>query len=150
MVGLWLDLMIFKVFSNLSNSTILWFYPTRHSCRSNKDKEQLTLTSLTLILDFADDSRKAQLHHCLAKFWPCSLPTTRSSSRSHLLPTRIIGTWRRDKQEDEVCQQQNTQRRLPQQRCHWNAAMCSHSPSTRPSVHHITTHIASLTYFMHR
>lgn len=33
-----------------------------------KTKEQLIVTSLTLIFDFADDSRKAQLHHCRAKF----------------------------------------------------------------------------------
>lgn len=62
------------------------------TCISHLVKDQPIVTSLTLILDFADDSRKAQLHHCLAKFCPCSLPTTRSSSRSHLLPTRIMGT----------------------------------------------------------
>lgn len=51
------------------------------------------LTSRTLIFDLAEDSKKAQWFHCLARFWPCSFPTTRSSSRSHLFPTRIIGTW---------------------------------------------------------
>ncbi|TNN66355.1 hypothetical protein EYF80_023394 [Liparis tanakae] len=30
----------------------------------------------------------------ISTFWPCSFPTTRSSSKSHLFPTRIIGTWR--------------------------------------------------------
>ena len=50
-------------------------------------------TSLTLILALADDSRKAQLLKERAKFCPCSLPTTRSFSRSHLLPTSIIGTY---------------------------------------------------------
>ncbi|KAF3861135.1 hypothetical protein F7725_001390 [Dissostichus mawsoni] len=49
-------------------------------------------TSLTLIFDLAEVSKKAQLLHCRARFCPCSFPTTRSSSRSHLLPTRIIGT----------------------------------------------------------
>lgn len=52
------------------------------------------LTSRTLIFDLAEDSKKAQWFHCLARFWPCSFPTTRSSSKSHLFPTRIIGTWR--------------------------------------------------------
>lgn len=51
------------------------------------------LTSLTLIFDLAEVSKKAQLFHWRARFWPCSLPTTRSSSRSHLFPTRIMGTW---------------------------------------------------------
>lgn len=51
------------------------------------------LTSRTLIFDLAEDSKKAQWFHCLARFWPCSFPTTRSSSKSHLFPTRIIGTW---------------------------------------------------------
>lgn len=54
------------------------------------------LTSLTLTFAFADVSRKAQLK-VLAKFWPWSLPTTRSSSKSHLLPTKIIGTCRRNR-----------------------------------------------------
>ena len=48
-------------------------------------------TSLTLILDLADVSRKAEFH-VRARPCPWSLPTTRSSSKSHLLPTRIIGT----------------------------------------------------------
>ena len=56
------------------------------------------LTSRTLIFDLAEDSKKAQWFHCLARFWPCSFPTTRSSSRSHLFPTRIIGTWGGGKQ----------------------------------------------------
>ena len=51
-----------------------------------------TLTSLTLIFALADDSRKAQLLNDRARLLPWSLPTTRSSSRSHLLPTKIIGT----------------------------------------------------------
>lgn len=54
------------------------------------------LTSRTLIFDLAEDSKKAQWFHCLARFWPCSFPTTRSSSKSHLFPTRIIGTWWRN------------------------------------------------------
>lgn len=53
----------------------------------------LDLTSLTLIFDLADVSKKAQLFHWRARFCPCSLPTTRSSSRSHLFPTKIMGTW---------------------------------------------------------
>lgn len=50
-----------------------------------------TLTSLTLILALADVSIKAQLNW-LAKPFPKSFPTTRSSSKSHLLPTSTIGT----------------------------------------------------------
>ena len=50
------------------------------------------LTSLTPILAFADVSMKEQLLNCLARLSPWSLPTTRSSSRSHLLPTSTIGT----------------------------------------------------------
>lgn len=64
--------------------------------------QRLQVTSLTLIFDFAEDSKKAQLHHCLAKFWPCSLPTTRSSSKSHLLPTKIIGTCRKEKEHSSL------------------------------------------------
>lgn len=52
-----------------------------------------SLTSLTLIFDLAEVSKKAQLLHWRARFWPCSFPTTRSFSRSHLFPTRIMGTW---------------------------------------------------------
>lgn len=52
------------------------------------------LASFTLIFDLAEVSKKAQLFHWRARFWPCSLPTTRSSSKSHLFPTRIIGTWK--------------------------------------------------------
>lgn len=53
---------------------------------------ELSLTSLTLIFDLAEDSRKAQLLHWRARFWPCSFPTTLSSSKSHLFPTKVIGT----------------------------------------------------------
>ena len=49
-------------------------------------------TSLTLILDLAEVSRKAQFQ-LRARFCPWSFPTTRSSSKSHLLPTRIMGTF---------------------------------------------------------
>uniref|UniRef100_A0A1I8IW55 G protein-activated inward rectifier potassium channel 3 n=1 Tax=Macrostomum lignano TaxID=282301 RepID=A0A1I8IW55_9PLAT len=49
--------------------------------------ELIWWTSLAL----AEVSRKAQFH-CLAKLWPRSLPTVRSSSKSHLLPTTMIGT----------------------------------------------------------
>lgn len=52
---------------------------------------QCILTSLTLILDLADVSIKAQLN-CWAKLTPWSVITTLSSSKSHLLPTRTIGT----------------------------------------------------------
>lgn len=51
----------------------------------------LILTSFTLILALAEVSIKAQLN-CRAKFTPWSLPTTRSSSKSHLFPTNTIGT----------------------------------------------------------
>jgi len=53
---------------------------------------ELCFTSLTLIFDLAEDSRKAQLLHWRARFWPCSFPTTLSSSKSHLFPTKVIGT----------------------------------------------------------
>ena len=51
-----------------------------------------TLTSFTPILAFAEVSMNAQLLNCLARFSPWSFPTTRSSSKSHLLPTKTIGT----------------------------------------------------------
>lgn len=50
------------------------------------------VTSLTLILLFAEVSRKAQEFHWRASPMPDSLATTRSTSRSHLFPTRIMGT----------------------------------------------------------
>ena len=50
------------------------------------------LTSLTPILALAEVSMKAQLLNCLAMLRPWSLPTTLSSSRSHLLPTSTMGT----------------------------------------------------------
>lgn len=34
-----------------------------------------------------------QLLNCFARFCPWSFPTTLSSSKSHLFPTRTIGTW---------------------------------------------------------
>ena len=49
-------------------------------------------TSLTTPRSFADVSRKLD-RHFRAKACPCSRPTTRSSSRSHLFPTRISGGW---------------------------------------------------------
>lgn len=49
------------------------------------------LTSLTLILALADVSMNEQLNW-FASDLPSSLPTTRSSSKSHLLPTKTIGT----------------------------------------------------------
>ena len=54
-----------------------------------------SLTSFTFTLAFADVSKKphVSLSKLLARFAPWSLPTTLSSSRSHLLPTSIIGTW---------------------------------------------------------
>lgn len=58
-------------------------------------------TSLTFIFDFAEDSKNAQLFHCLARFWPCSFPTTLSSSKSHLFPTRIMGTYK------DICEGEN-------------------------------------------
>jgi len=65
-------------------------YVTRYYsvCYANRRHQ---FTSLTLIFDLADVSRKAEFHW-RARPCPWSLPTTRSSSRSHLLPTRIIGT----------------------------------------------------------
>lgn len=51
----------------------------------------LLLTSLTFIFALAEVSMKAQLN-CRARLIPCSFPTTRSSSKSHLLPTNTIGT----------------------------------------------------------
>ncbi len=59
----------------------------------------LWLTSLTFIFDLAEDSRKAQLLHWRARFWPCSFPTTLSSSKSHLFPTKIIGTYTTEKEK---------------------------------------------------
>ena len=38
------------------------------------------------------DKLPYQFPHCRARFWPWSLPTTLSSSKSHLFPTRTIGT----------------------------------------------------------
>lgn len=49
------------------------------------------LTSLTLIFALADVSMNEQLN-CCASCFPNSLPTTLSSSKSHLLPTKTIGT----------------------------------------------------------
>merc|ERR1712080_642125 len=57
------------------------------TCRTRSKK-----TSLTPILAFAEVSMKAQLLNCLAMLRPWSLPTTLSSSRSHLLPTNTMGT----------------------------------------------------------
>jgi hypothetical protein len=57
------------------------------------------------------------LLNCRARFSPCSLPTTRSSSRSHLFPTRIMGTSKLGKDKllfsftDNF--QQNKHRRCP-------------------------------------
>lgn len=53
--------------------------------------QNLLLTSLTLILALAEVSMNAQLN-CRARLTPWSLPTTLSSSKSHLLPTSTIGT----------------------------------------------------------
>lgn len=50
------------------------------------------VTSLTLILLLAEVSRKAQEFHWRARPMPDSLATTRSTSRSHLFPTRTMGT----------------------------------------------------------
>lgn len=49
-------------------------------------------TSLTLILAFAEVSKNAHWLNTFAKLAPCVLATTRSSSRSHLFPTRTSGT----------------------------------------------------------
>lgn len=49
------------------------------------------LTSLTLILALADVSMNEQLNW-FASDLPSSFPTTLSSSKSHLLPTKTIGT----------------------------------------------------------
>lgn len=40
-----------------------------------------------------------QLENCFAKFCPWSFPTTRSSSKSHLFPTKTMGTCRKKKRE---------------------------------------------------
>ena len=47
--------------------------------------------SVMFVFVSAETSIKRQPHWC-ASNWPSSLPTTRSSSRWHWLPTRIIGT----------------------------------------------------------
>lgn len=78
----------FFKWSKQPNTSVFFFLVNIHVC----DIVAL-LTSLTLIFDLAEVSKKAQLFHWRARFWPCSLPTTRSSSRSHLFPTRIMGTW---------------------------------------------------------
>lgn len=61
------------------------FVQTRRVC--------CVVTSLTLILLLAEVSRKAQEFHWRARPIPDSLATTRSTSRSHLFPTRIMGTY---------------------------------------------------------
>ena len=55
-------------------------------------RTRLKKTSFTPILALADVSMNAQLLNCLAMFNPWSLPTTLSSSKSHLLPTNTMGT----------------------------------------------------------
>lgn len=60
-------------------------YYRTHSC------VQHCPTSFTLIFFFAEVSMNSQLK-CRARFIPWSLPTTLSSSRSLLFPTRIMGT----------------------------------------------------------
>ena len=47
---------------------------------------------LTFIFDLADVSINAVLPHERASDAPCSLPTARSPSRSHLFPTSTSGT----------------------------------------------------------
>ena len=69
-------------------------------CQTKRYISTPILTSLTLIFDFADVSINAQFH-LRERLAPWSLPTTRSSSKSHLFPTRIIGTW---KQRAVMCQ----------------------------------------------
>jgi len=48
-------------------------------------------TSSTLTLVFAEVSKNGH-DHLLASSWPSAFATSRSASRSHLLPTRINGT----------------------------------------------------------
>lgn len=69
----------------LSSPIIKTLYYRTHSC------VQHCPTSFTLIFFFAEVSMNSQLK-CRARFIPWSLPTTLSSSRSLLFPTRIMGT----------------------------------------------------------
>jgi len=48
---------------------------------------------LTFIFSFAEVSRKFAFPQDRAKDWPCSRPTTRSDSRSHLLPISSVELW---------------------------------------------------------
>ena len=54
-----------------------------------------------MIFALAEDSMKLTLAQVRARFSPWSLPTTRSSSKSDLLPTRTIGTYKEEEKEEE-------------------------------------------------
>ena len=60
-----------------------------------------------MIFALAEDSMKLTLAQVRARFSPWSLPTTRSSSKSDLLPTRTIGTYKEEeeKEEEEVVEE---------------------------------------------
>ena len=64
----------------------------RHDSQTDSINIYFLLTSLTPIFALAEVSMKAQLLNCLARLSPWSLPTTLSSSRSHLFPTSTMGT----------------------------------------------------------
>lgn len=93
-VHFWTSTFLIKMDKNPQiDNTYLW--PTRGwekrlVCRG-WPLQNLLLTSLTLILALAEVSMNAQLN-CRARLTPWSLPTTLSSSKSHLLPTSTIGT----------------------------------------------------------
>lgn len=81
----------------LSLSTMSYLFP-RSPNTSSHDAWSYSLmlyiwhiTSFTLTFFFAEVSMNSQLK-CRANPIPWSFPTTRSSSKSHLFPTRIMGT----------------------------------------------------------
>ncbi len=73
----------------------------RNRTKLNISNKRKCRTSFTLILDLADVSRNAQFQ-LRERLLPWSLPTTRSSSKSHLFPTNIIGTWQKDGYQDWI------------------------------------------------
>ena len=104
-ISFWLDSWIFsRLMHNMENVLNMFFFlaerTDEHDIQQHRETRQsdrllniyLILTSLTPIFALAEVSMKAQLLNCLARLSPWSLPTTLSSSRSHLLPTSTMGT----------------------------------------------------------
>lgn len=95
---LWVSLSLWSFPVNLSNQVIenfinvdLWFgWCFQESTEiTNKQHSKTPVFFLPNI----KSPFTYQLLKLLARFCPWSFPTTRSSSKSHLFPTRTIGTW---------------------------------------------------------